>query len=157
VRKKVTKAMIAYDLQCQNGHTFEGWFEDSKAFKKQQKAQLIACPVCDDTQVTRIPSTFAIRGTGPHKNPPIQIRGAHDGSPADSAIVARAISDFVEKNFDNVGPDFATEALKMHFGVKQPRNIRGVSTHQEEETLRKEGVEFVKFPVPVRDPSSSDA
>ena len=24
--------MIAYDLTCGNGHTFEGWFEDSTAF-----------------------------------------------------------------------------------------------------------------------------
>ncbi|MBU0698418.1 MAG: DUF1178 family protein, partial [Proteobacteria bacterium] len=24
--------MIAYDLQCANGHSFEGWFEDVKAY-----------------------------------------------------------------------------------------------------------------------------
>jgi len=29
--------MIAYDLQCTNGHTFEGWFEDRKAYLSQQK------------------------------------------------------------------------------------------------------------------------
>jgi hypothetical protein len=147
--------MIAYDLQCQNGHTFEGWFEDAKAFKKQQKTNLIACPVCDDTRVTRIPSTFAIKGTPSPKLMTAQKPGAGDGPQVDPQIMARAISDFVEKNFDNVGSDFASEALKIHYGVKEPRNIRGVSTSQEEETLRKEGVEFVKFPVPVRESSNS--
>ena len=147
--------MIAYDLQCQNGHTFEGWFEDAKAFKKQQKTNLIACPVCDDTCVTRIPSIFAIKGTPAPKNMTAPQPGAGDGPQADPQIIARAISEFVEKNFDNVGSDFASEALKIHYGVKEPRNIRGVSTIQEEETLRKEGVEFVKFPVPVRDSSNS--
>jgi hypothetical protein len=36
--------MIAYDLKCRNGHSFEGWFKDSKAFSQQLKAELIACP-----------------------------------------------------------------------------------------------------------------
>ncbi len=144
--------MIAYDLQCQNGHTFEGWFEDAKAFKKQLKTNLIACPVCDNTCVTRIPSTFSIKGAPALKNRADQNSGSGDGPRVDSTIIAQALTNFVEKNFDNVGSDFATEALKIHYGVKKPRNIRGVSTTQEEETLRKEGVEFIKFPVPVRNP-----
>ncbi len=145
--------MIAYDLQCQNGHTFEGWFEDARAFKKQQKTNLIACPVCDDTLVTRIPSTFAIKGTPSPKTVIGQQMGAGDDPRVDPQIMARAICEFVDKNFDNVGSDFASEALKIHYGVKEPRNIRGVSTRQEEETLRKEGVEFIKVPAPIRDPS----
>ena len=149
--------MIVYDLQCQNGHTFEGWFEDAKAFKKQQKTNLIACPVCNDTMVTRIPSTFAIKGSTAARTLAAYQNPAGDSPPVDPAKMAQAVSEFFEKNFDNVGADFASEALKMHYGVKEPRNIRGVSTSQEEETLRKEGVEFVKFPLPARNPSSSDA
>jgi hypothetical protein len=149
--------MIAYDLQCRNGHTFEGWFEDAKTFQKQQKTNLIACPVCDDTHVTRIPSTFAIKGSPAARNLAMYNNEAGDDLQVDPKKMARAVNEFFEKNFDNVGADFASEALKMHYGVKEPRNIRGVSTSQEEETLRKEGVEFVKFPLPVRNPSSSDA
>jgi hypothetical protein len=47
-----------------------------------------------------------------------------------------------------VGSEFAKEALKIHYGVSAPRNIRGSSTPQEEETLRQEGVAFLKVPVP---------
>lgn len=148
--------MIVYDLQCRNGHTFEGWFEDAKAFKKQQKTNLIACPVCNDTQVARIPSTFAIKGSPAARKLEVYKDETADGPQGDPQKIARAVTEFFEKNFDNVGADFASEALKMHYGVKEPRNIRGVSTSQEEETLRKEGVEFVKFPLPSRNPSSSD-
>lgn len=140
--------MIAYDLKCPNGHVFEGWFEDSQAFEKQRRQELIACPVCNDTGVNRIPSTFAIKGA------PVQYKEQHPK--LDAAIMAKAIVDYMETNFDNVGTDFAKEALKIHYGVSEPRNIRGVSTSQEEETLRQEGVSFMKFPVPQPSTSSSD-
>ena len=53
--------MIAFDLQCANGHTFEGWFEDGKSYEKQKKEGLIGCPVCHDTSVSKIPSSFTVR------------------------------------------------------------------------------------------------
>ena len=143
--------MIVYDLKCRNNHTFEGWFEDSKAFEKQRKAALIACPVCNETDVRRMPSTFAIKGaprTAPTAKP-------SEGPQPDPQALAQAVVQYVQDNFDNVGADFAKEALKMHYGVSKPRNIRGVSTQQEEKTLRQEGIEFFKFPMPVTDSSSS--
>jgi hypothetical protein len=70
------------------------------------------------------------------------------------AALGKQIVDYVENNFDNVGADFAQEALKMHYGVSEPRNIRGVSTPQEEETLKAEGIEFFKFPVPQKSPDT---
>jgi len=134
--------MIAYDLQCTNGHTFEGWFEDRKAYLGQQKKSLIACPVCNETSVDIVPSTFAIKSaqsSQPQKLP------ADEG--ALQKISEEAIN-FVEKNFDNVGCDFAKEALKIHYGASEPRNIRGVSTTEEEKTLKDEGIQFFKIPIP---------
>lgn len=139
--------MIVYDLKCPSGHVFEGWFEDSKAFEKQIKQGLVACPICNDTEVERVPSTFAIKGA--------PSRSESQSANLDPAILAKAMVDYVEKNFDNVGSDFAKEALKIHYGVSEPRNIRGSSTSQEEQTLREEGVSFFKFPVP--DPSTSSS
>ena len=86
--------MIAYDLQCTNGHAFEGWFEDRKAYLSQQKKGLIACPVCNDTAVSIIPSTFAIKSSQTPN--PKQM-------PTDKAQLekfGKEIVDFVEKNFD---------------------------------------------------------
>ena len=133
--------MIAYDLQCVNGHAFEGWFEDSEAYQAQKKKDLIACPVCNTTHVSRIPSTFAI------KSSPIPKKV----SPEEENLkrVGKEIVDFVEKNFDDVGCEFAKEALKIHYGVKEPRNIRGISTKEEEKMLKEEGIDFLKIPMPV--------
>jgi hypothetical protein len=144
--------MIIYDLQCRQGHNFEGWFDDFTAFKNQQKERLIACPICNDTQVVRKPSTFAIKGSSTSAPP------APKSQLPSPQKVARAVSEFVETNFVNVGTDFASEALKIHYGVNEPRNIRGISTSQEEDMLRQEGVDFVKLPmIPKETPPSSDS
>ena len=111
--------MIVYDLQCQNGHTFEGWFEDAKAFNKQQKANLIACPVCNATQVARIPSTFAIKGSTAARKQGSYKNDANESLQLDDQKMTRAVTEFFEKNFDNVGADFATEALKMHYVLRR--------------------------------------
>jgi hypothetical protein len=134
--------MIAYDLQCGHGHAFEGWFEDSAAFVNQKKKGLIACPVCNDTAIDRVPSKFAIKTSqGFTPKPP---------APSETqmwAQLTREVSEFVAKNFDNVGCNFAREALKIHYGAAEPRNIRGVSTQEEEKILKQEGIEFIKMPV----------
>jgi hypothetical protein len=140
--------MIAYDLLCSNGHQFEGWFEDSDSFDHQQMQGLITCPVCDNRTVNKMPSTFAIKGTQ-------QVSAVKTEQNVDLVEMGKQIVDYVEKNFDNVGADFAEEALKMHYGVTEPRNIRGVSTPKEEETLKSEGINFYKFPIPVK-PSDTD-
>ena len=57
--ESIPDAMIAYDLQCSQGHLFEGWFDDEQAFRQQQESGLVTCPVCNDAVVERIPSTFA--------------------------------------------------------------------------------------------------
>ena len=142
--------MIAYDLQCGNGHAFEGWFEDSAAFASQKKKGLIACPACSDTMIERVPSKFAIKtsqGFTPKESTPSETRML--------AQLTREFSEFVAKNFDNVGCDFTREALKIHYGAAEPRNIRGVSTQAEEKILRQEGIEFIKLPVPALPESES--
>ena len=132
--------MIAFDLQCTNGHSFEGWFQDLGSFEKQKKQDLIACPVCNETSVYRIPSTFAIKSSKTSKDFAQQRAELED--------IGKRIVHFLEKNFDDVGSDFAKEALKMHYGVTEPRNIKGSSTEQEEETLKEEGIQFFKIPLP---------
>lgn len=134
--------MIAYDLKCANGHFFEGWFEDREAFLYQQEQKLIGCPVCNDTDIRHVPSTFAIKGKSPCENEERDF-----GMQMEPIEITRWISEYVEKNFDDVGGDFAKEALKMHYGVCARRNIRGYSSEQEEKTLKKEGIVFFKTPV----------
>ena len=136
--------MIVFDLQCGNGHTFEGWFEDNQAYEDQKKKDLITCPVCNDNAVTKILSSFAIKTLGSST----RAGGEHEQQLSALAKVGQEVADFVEKNFDNVGADFTKEALKIHYGVTEPRNIRGVSSKNEEKIMKSEGIEFFKIPLP---------
>jgi len=141
--------MIAYDLQCTTGHSFEGWFEDRKAYLDQKKKGLVTCPLCNVTSVDIVPSTFAIKSGAPSISKDLAAEKASLKRTEQEAI------EFVKNNFDDVGADFAKEALKIHYGAAEPRNIRGVSTKEEEKTLEEEGVQFIKIPMPVRQDSDS--
>ena len=52
----------------------------------------------------------------------------------------------VEKNADYVGPKFADEARKIHYGETGQRSIYGEATGAESEALRDEGIEFGRIP-----------
>jgi hypothetical protein len=143
--------MIVFDLQCINGHTFEGWFEDGCAYDEQKENGCITCPVCNSTSIVKIPSTFGIKAS-PSSDLSTDMNWKKQ---VDLARIGQQVVNFVEKNFDDVGPEFTTEALKMHYGVTEPRNIRGVSTKEEEKTLKDEGIDFIKIPMPARPDNES--
>jgi hypothetical protein len=77
-----------------------------------------------------------------------QLDQPKDRGYVDNAKLAGEVIDYIKKNFDDVGTDFAKEALKMHYGVTDKRNIKGSATAEEEKTLKDEGIEFVKLPFP---------
>ena len=52
----------------------------------------------------------------------------------------------VESNADYVGPKFADEARKIHYGETGQRSIYGEATDAESEALRDEGIEFGRIP-----------
>jgi hypothetical protein len=134
--------MIAFDLQCENGHSFEGWFESSGAFDKQKKRGLVTCPVCNSISVSKALSRFGIiKSNAASKDMQIDPQAVLEN-------ISKQIFDFVEKNFDDVGTDFTKEALKIHYGVTEPRNIKGISSKEEEKMLKDEGVDFIKIPMP---------
>ncbi|MBI4797622.1 MAG: DUF1178 family protein [Desulfarculus sp.] len=126
--------MVVYDLQCAQGHAFEGWFEGLEDLEGQIRARLITCPVCGLSKVQRVPSGFGIA----------RRRGVEPDHEVAARLLGRALQRYLRENFDDVGAGFAKEALKIHYGVSEARNIRGVSTPQEEEVLKSEGVSFFK-------------
>jgi hypothetical protein len=131
--------MIAFDLQCSKGHTFEGWFKDLESFNEQNAKGMITCPICKDTQITRVLSPVSIK-SGQRADKPL------DEGEIDYQKLTRGVMKYIQDNFEDVGTDFAKEALKMHYGVADKRNIRGSATSVEEEALKQEGIKFFKFP-----------
>jgi hypothetical protein len=45
--------MIRYALNCDKGHIFESWFQNSAAYDKQAKRSLVTCPVCGSAKIEK--------------------------------------------------------------------------------------------------------
>jgi len=130
--------MIVFDLSCSNGHSFEGWFKDLESFNEQNSKGMITCPFCKSTNISRVLSPVAIKSSqGEEKQ--------RDAEPDYKELVT-GVMEYIKNNFDDVGIDFAKEALKIHYGVAEKRNIRGSATEGEEKTLRDEGIKYIKVP-----------
>ncbi len=138
--------MIIFDLECSNGHIFEGWFDSADAFEEQKNKGLINCPYCNDTNVKRILSP--VRVAHRRKEEPEKMNKQSQDKYIDYEKLYKDFVDYIKNNSEDVGPDFAKEALKMHYGVTEKRNIRGTATEEEEKILREEGIEFFKIPMP---------
>jgi hypothetical protein len=53
---------------------------------------------------------------------------------------------YVQENADYVGPKFAQEARKIHYGEVEDRHIYGEATLQEAKELVEEGVDVAPLP-----------
>lgn len=136
--------MIAIDIVCSKGHQFEGWFDSLGAFEEQNRKKLVACPYCEDTSVVRVLSPVAVKKSskGGERQLPKNI---------DYHRLAKEVVEYIHETFEDVGSNFAAEALKIHYGVTEKKNIRGSATEEEEKTLKEEGVEFFKIPFSKKD------
>ena len=45
--------MKVLDLQCQHGHSFEGWFGSEDDFQNQLVRGLVQCPICEDVSIIK--------------------------------------------------------------------------------------------------------
>jgi hypothetical protein len=134
--------MIHFTLRCDAEHEFEGWFRDGATYEKQAKARKVACPECGSTKVEKAP--MAPRLARSAKAP--------DMSPVEMRAALQALRKQVEKNCDYVGPRFAEEARRIHYGETAPKSIYGESTDHEAKELADEGIEFARIPwVPASD------
>lgn len=134
--------MIVFDLECLNGHTFEGWFEDKDDLNSQLQQGLLTCPVCDTVTVSQKVHAIAIR-----KSAEVMNQKSLRASQEVMAELTEKVAEYVEKNYENVGTDFSKQALKMHYGTQEYRNIRGTTTKEEDKVLSKEGVPVLKVPI----------
>ena len=129
--------MILFTLRCAQGHEFEGWFRNGDGFEAQQKAGEVACPECGDTSVEKAvmaPRLARSRET----SPPI--------SPAQFRAALLEMRRQVEANCDYVGPRFAEEARRIHYGEIDPHGIYGEATEDQSRELSDEGIKFGRIP-----------
>ena len=137
--------MIVYNLKCRKGHGFEAWFRDSAAYDAQAAAGEVACPLCGSKKVEKAPMAPRLGkgGTGGEARDPA---GSETAQAAEAMKALRELRRKVEDNCDYVGPGFAEEARKIHYGETDSRNIYGETSDKEAEALNEEGVSFGRIP-----------
>ena len=138
--------MKVLDLQCSHRHAFEGWFASDDDFQGQLARGLVACPICDDTAISKLPSA-------PRLN-----LGASDSmqaAVAEPMAAGRSLQAewmkmvrHVVAHTEDVGERFAEVARQMHYGETGDRNIRGKATPQETEALLDEGIPVLPLLLP---------
>lgn len=136
--------MKVLDLQCPDGHRFEGWFASADDFESQLSRKLVECPVCGATDVSRLPSAPRLNLSG--------ATAANARPPAEQvaqwqAEALRAVREVLEKT-ENVGDRFAEEARRIHYNEAPSRSIRGVASAEDAQALVEEGIEVMPLPVP---------
>jgi hypothetical protein len=143
--------MIVFDLACICGYTFEGWFQDRQDFEQQQTASFLVCPLCNSRDIRKILSPVRAHSKKCETHESAKECSEKTEAVTDNAATLESLQKFVEDNFEDVGTELAAESLKIHYGVAEPRNIRGITTEQEEKKLRDEGITLLKIPLPVKD------
>jgi len=158
--------MKVLDLQCRQGHSFEGWFGSQDDYDAQRARGLVTCPMCNDSEITKMlsaprlnlghgsPSVQAQNETSPSEAAPASAPSSALASSADAnpAVQMQAalmnMVRHVMANTEDVGTRFAEEARKIHYGEREERNIRGQATREETEALLDEGIDVLPLPVP---------
>ncbi|RPH70333.1 MAG: DUF1178 family protein [Hyphomicrobiales bacterium] len=140
--------MIRYDLICDKGHEFDGWFRDSATYDKQARRGFVACSVCGSSKVEKQLMAPGIPAKSNRKDevPQRMVAGPVDPRVAMMMKMMREMRQHVEENADYVGDKFAEEARKIHFAETEARGIYGEATADEATALIEEGIEV--FPLP---------
>jgi len=152
--------VIRYDLVCDQAHRFDGWFRASADFDAQAERALLSCPVCGSAKVEKALMAPALSKGSAGSEPPVAAADTADAAPpmppqlalvserqAKLRAMLREFRAELTKNAVDVGPRFAEEARKIHYGEAEPGSIYGQATPAEARALAEEGVPFHPLPV----------
>ena len=141
--------MIVFNLGCANSHRFEGWFASGEDFERQLGGKLVACPLCGNQNVSRLPHAAHLKSIP--KERPARPAAAPAGQQQYANIGSEMLAKLVEHviaNSEDVGPAFPEEARKIHYQEAPERRIRGTASRDEVAALKDEGIEVVALPIP---------
>ncbi len=150
-------SLKVFDLQCEQGHVFEGWFASADNYESQLAKGLLSCPVCNSRHVNK--KLSAPRLNLGHGKPNAAATVSAVPPAAGSAVAAPAAGQMAQlqaevlrhirqivRSTENVGAKFAEEARRMHDGETAERAIRGTATPKEREELAQEGIAVMPIP-----------
>ena len=150
--------MIVFDLSCDQGHRFEGWFRSSGDFEDQRDGGLVDCPQCGSFAVDKAPMAPAVPRKGnqlpvvPAAGKQVMARGPMPPQVVEALQKLAEAQANALKDSKWVGDAFAEQSRAMHYGEKDPETIHGQASPEEAQALFEEGVPVVPLPFPVAPP-----
>jgi Uncharacterized protein conserved in bacteria len=139
-------ALKVFDLECENGHVFEGWFASHDDYDTQRERGLLTCPMCGAARVDKRVSAPRLNVGNLQESAPADPRAAQAAQVAHmQAEMMRQLREMLRKA-ENVGPRFAIEARRIHEGEAAERPIRGTATPDERAELAAEGIAVMELP-----------
>ena len=135
--------MIIFDLTCNLGHAFEGWFQSLENYEDQIAQELISCPHCGSIEIRRVPSAIHVSKSVAAKD--TNTKKAQVSSEEMLSLLGQVLSSIIASTED-VGTSFADEARRIHYLESPERPIRGEASFEEFESLRDEGIEVMMLP-----------
>ena len=160
--------MIVFDLACDAGHRFEGWFRSSAAFADQAESGLLLCPQCGSAEVAKAPMAPAVPAKGNARRPeaPAKADGGEVQAGSQGGALPPALREAMDKlaklqaetikDSTYVGNRFAEETRAMHYGEKDAALIHGKADAQEARELLEEGISFAPLLIPFTPPEDAN-
>lgn len=136
--------MIHYNLACDEGHDFEGWFSSSDDFDRQVERRLVACPSCGSVSVSKKLMAPAV-STARKKEARREL--VMDQAQKEAVAKLKELVKSIRENAEDVGERFPDEARKIHYGEADQRGLLGKATAEEAIALIEEGIEIAPLPV----------
>ncbi len=84
--------MKVLNLQCAGMHTFEGWFGSEEDYQSQRERGLVACPMCANTEVRKLPSAPRLNLGAVDPRPSKPIAQADPSPPSGSSSSATPVN-----------------------------------------------------------------
>ncbi len=147
--------MIKFALRCSNGDAFESWFKSGSAYDEQVSAGQVVCPICQCSSVTKaIMAPFlSSRREDAGKDeeaaaPAPVVPAAMIFSERDAHLreILAQLREHILATSDDLGSNFADEALRNHRGAAPERAIRGQASFDDIQLLADEGVRVLPVP-----------
>ena len=135
--------MILYKLICKDCEiSFDSWFSSSREYEKLRKKKFLNCHACNSLNVQKTlmsPSIFRSKNNNKIDNQDLKDKKFKK--------TILEYQNFIKKNFDNVGENFAYEARSVHYKDKKvSRGFYGTASNVDLNELNEEGIDVEMIP-----------
>ena len=136
--------MIRYKLICKDCETtFDSWFSSSNEYEKLKKKKFLNCHFCNSLNVGKALMSPSVNTS---KNNLRDINLSSEKYREIKKTISK-YQEFIKKNFEYVGENFAYEARSLHYkNKKRAKGIYGTASKKDLTELNEAGIKIEILP-----------